>query len=74
MQEVDVLHTLTNMSNEELEQFKSYVRHQSTDHNGDVSYPTMSGYLLGLIADLAMEFPQVSHKLMERVHRETSSK
>lgn len=62
------------MSNDELELFKDYVRRQNKDHHGDVNYPSMTGYLLGVIADLAMEFPQVSYRLMERVQRDPSKK
>lgn len=62
------------MNNDELDIFKEYIRQQSKDARGDINYPMMSGYLLGVIADLAMEFPQVSHKLMERVQRDAHKK
>lgn len=62
------------MTNEELDQFKAYVREQSKDHRGEVSYPMMTGYLLGVIADLSMEFPQVTHKLVSRMQSDTPSK
>jgi hypothetical protein len=60
-----------NMSNEELDLFKEYVRKQCLDHRGELSYPMMSGYLLGVVADLATEFPQVAHVLMERIKRDS---
>lgn len=61
------------MNNEELDTFKEYVRSKCLDRRGDTSYPTMTGYLFGIIADLAMEFPQVAHVLMERVKRDSSN-
>lgn len=58
------------MSNEEFEQFREYVKNQSKNARGEINYPTMSGYLMGMIADLAMEFPQVAYRLMDRVSKE----